>query len=438
MEKLVVASKSEDLVREIEGELGTDFQVFTVNSRKDLDQISLKGYALLILDQDFTETRGIDVLMSAAHMQWCPILVLTTLDDPQFASEALRAGATNYLIKSSDFRRFLKVSVAEGMQRFREREDAKSKLKELQTRISEMEVALGIDKESLEKKEKVTKTEKKRELLTEIGSLLRSGKFVLPAYPRVNELFKEQMEQGASIRDMAIELEQDIGVATRLISVANSARYRGASEVKNVEQAVGRIGLRDTAMFVEMASSRNLFANKDSKFKSMMHDLWNHSLAVGLIARETADQLDLGDPSQYFSMGLFHDIGKVVLVQILSEIEGKEALIGSVTKAETDQLLKTQHGQFGSHMLEKWNFNEKYRQVAGFHESLEEAVNPCTELLVVNFANHLANASGFSQGDPPLVNVKNLPHLKTLGITTEHVDGIKKTVMKLMEERSFS
>jgi len=59
-------------------------------------------------------------------------------------------------------------------------------------------------------------------------------------------------------------------------------------------------------------------------------------------------------------------------------------------------------------------------------------------LLVVNFADHLANASGYSQGDPLLVNVKILPQLVKLDLITERVDSIRRTVAKPMRDRAFT
>ena len=55
---------------------------------------------LVLLDCNFTENNGIDCLMDILSRAHVPVLMVTPLDDPQCAIEAMRLGAGNFVVKT--------------------------------------------------------------------------------------------------------------------------------------------------------------------------------------------------------------------------------------------------------------------------------------------------------------------------------------------------
>jgi HD-like signal output (HDOD) protein/DNA-binding response OmpR family regulator len=438
VDKIIFATRQRELVNALAQQLKGEFEVFTASTRQELSSLSLKSYAALILDQNVNENNGIDILMTVVSVQQLPVLALVEPDDAQYASEALRSGASNYVLKTPGFERFIHISITDAINRFNDQARALEKIRSLENRIADMEVALGIDKDTVEIKEQEVRKEKKKELLTEIGNLLRSGDFSLPGYPMIAANFRKLVEAGATVSQISAELEHDPGIVSRLVSIANSVMYAGVSRITSVEQALSRIGLSDSLIYVEMAQTKSYFAADDKVYKPIMLQLWQHSLACAYAAKETARLLKYGNPSQYFSLGLFHDIGKLVLIRILTELADKEALAANLKPADINKLLQTQHCQFGNYILEVWDMPEIFRQIASWHEAPEEAGEQTKELVLIDFANTLANLSGYAQGDPELINIYNFRATVTLGLEREQVNAIRAEVNKRMEDRAFS
>ena len=88
--------------------------------------------------------------------------------------------------------------------------------------------------------------------------------------------------------------------------------------------------------------------------------------------------------------------------------------------------------------MDVWNMPSIFGQVASWHENPEQAEEPSKELTVIDFANTLVNLSGFSQGDPELVNINNHRATKALALEPEQVNQIRNLVRKTMENRAFS
>lgn len=435
--RLVVASRNEALVREIQGDLGLEFRLLVANAASDIEGAGLDDCQLLLLDQDFTEARAIDVLMRVMQKPDFPVLMLAHPDDPKLISEALRLGAANYLLQGPTFRQHLRLAVDDALTRFRARQEAAEQLRLLQERASRMEVALGIDKESLQRKDTAVRTSRKKELLLAIGEQLRSGRFVLPSYPKIVERFRDRIEAGSPLPVVAAELERDVGIATRLIAIANSPRYRAAAPLRTVEQAMSRIGMRDATQMVEAAANRSLFASANPRLKEALNLIWRHSLATAWVAREIADARDLGDPAEYFSMGLLHDIGKVVLLQVVGDLERQEAL-GALNSSEFGDLLASHHGEFGRRMLERWNFPPRTALVVAQNGMVEQIEDAGIDAWVVGLASTAATAGGFAAArDEPVPALGTLPHLQRTGLGQEALEGILAAVTTRMQQTRF-
>jgi HD-like signal output (HDOD) protein len=139
-------------------------------------------------------------------------------------------------------------------------------------------------------------------------------------------------------------------------------------------------------------------------------------------------------PEEAFTLGLLHDIGKLVLFQAVGELQLKKKIGESIDTEELFKTVDTNHGRFGGALLKRWKFSNEYFQVASYHDFLEEADSISKELLVVHFANLLVKGMGYALKGADEVDVANAESARLLKMNAEMIDHVKERVKTHMEE----
>ena len=247
----------------------------------------------------------------------------------------------------------------------------------------------------------------KSSIIEEIILRFKRGEINLPSLPQISIKFREMTIRGASLQEVGDLLKQDAAISSKLIGVANSVYYRGVVESKTLGQAISRLGLNTTRQYVEAITNRSLYTTKNKKFVEFIEKLWEHSLSCAYASQLVSEVLGLNLPDDAFTLGLLHDIGKLVLLQIFGELETKGQLKEEVDRGELFNALDTHHGKFGSALLKRWQFSSGYVQIAMYHENFEGADPIIKNLLVVHFANLLVKSMGYVLGQQTEIDVED-------------------------------
>lgn len=266
-----------------------------------------------------------------------------------------------------------------------------------------------------------------------INNTLRSGELVLPAMPQIGIKFREMVRNGAEMDEMAVVLKKDVVIASKLIRLANSAIYRGYGKIQNLEQAIGRLGLAETEKMVMAISSHKLFMVEDRRYRELQHNLWLHSLACAHGAEILSQSLERNLAVDPFTAGLFHDIGAFALIHIIAEMEKLGRYEGDLASASIEETVQSFHAQFGAKLLEKWDFDREYIQIAMCHNDLEGAESRTYELLIVHFCNQVAKSLGYAaSGMPEEIALADAPSALNLQLTDEQISDLGKRVQSEM------
>jgi putative nucleotidyltransferase with HDIG domain len=194
-------------------------------------------------------------------------------------------------------------------------------------------------------------------------------------------------------------IERDQLLAVRLLRVANSAVYGGGG-LARLDAAVSRLGSQKLRTLLIDLSARQVFVSKDGRIARAMAGIWEHSVAVALMARDLTALSAGGDADGTYLCGLLHDIGKplvaVMLLEaekILSQEQG-QSWIGS--EAWVEVVNKT-HRAVGVALAEKWQLPADV--ISGIAESgdYDNAARK-SPANYVRFANALAKREGFVVG----------------------------------------
>ena len=289
--------------------------------------------------------------------------------------------------------------------------------------------------EELEQRVKELETlERKRDhIVGNIISTFKRGEITLPSLPQINTKFNEMVGKGANLQDVGDLLKKDAAISSKLISVANSVYYQGETETKNLGYAISRLGLDATKHYVDAICNRTLYTTSNQKFVGLIEKLWEHSLSCAYASETVSEAIKLKLPDDAFTTGLLHDIGKLVLIQVVADLEAQGKLGEEVDIVELLNTLNTHHGRIGATILKKWEFSKGYIQIAMFHDNLEEADPISKELLVVHFANLLVKSMGYDQAQQAEVDVEDAESTRLLKLDPTMIAHVKEQVKGRME-----
>jgi HD-like signal output (HDOD) protein len=259
------------------------------------------------------------------------------------------------------------------------------------------------------------------------------GEIELPPLPRIQNRFYEVMKAGGDLRQIGDLLKQDPAISTRLIRISNSSFYRGISENTTVEQAVNRLGLLATKQTVDALSNRSLYEGAGPKYAQVVEMLWEHSLSCAHACQIICELKGLKLAEDPFTLGLLHDIGKLMLLRVIGELEKGGKGESTSDAEELHATVDAHHGKSGAVLLKKWLFTGVFVQVAELHDHVEHILTPSRELMVVHLGNTIVKSMGYGTPNPDGVQPESLQATSALGFEASIISVIKDQVRERME-----
>ena len=192
---------------------------------------------------------------------------------------------------------------------------------------------------------------------------------ISPVAAKVNQILSSP-ESSAS--DLARVISADPSMSANLLRVVNSPFYGLPQKVGTISQAIVILGYRALR---EIVMGISIMESLGGKAASPAFDpklLWLHSLAVGSAAKQLARRLKLpGEVEIYFTAGLLHDVGKLILANCLPASRDKVARrleAGAISFVAAERATyDTDHGFLGGFLFEKWGLENDLIRVARFH-----------------------------------------------------------------------
>lgn len=231
------------------------------------------------------------------------------------------------------------------------------------------------------------------------GRLLNSARTRIDELPILPEMSQRIIQlcadENSSIQDLARLVSEDPVVASRVIQVANSAYYRGLSEITDITSACARLGMRTVANTAQSIAMNNVFRTSEPRFAETMQVLWRHSVAVAHLSSEIAILLSIPHSEMVYLMGLLHDIGKIALTQAVADAENE----ATKSVRENDELFNELLGRFhclvGLHVGLRWGLPADFIVGIYYHHSPEAAPSETWRRMahVVTLADSIAHVT---------------------------------------------
>lgn len=183
-------------------------------------------------------------------------------------------------------------------------------------------------------------------------------------------------EPRSTARDLHEVIKGDPALSVKVLKVVNSAFYGLPGQVASVDRAIILLGLSAVKNLAIAASIARLFKGKRISEQFSASDLWRHSVAVAVAARDLAKASPhpvLQD--EIFVAGMIHDIGTMVERQAYPD-EFAEAINRCLSTGDSfleceRQIIGADHQAFGVGLTTKWKFPRHLRAAVGFHHNPE-------------------------------------------------------------------
>jgi len=177
--------------------------------------------------------------------------------------------------------------------------------------------------------------------------------FTLPSISRqVIDLVRDPL---ISAVKMAALIENDPVLTSRLLKVVNSAFYGFPRQINSVEHAVVILGNEEVVNLTFSIAVYDVMKNISPKDAQV---LWEHSLLVAHLAQWLGPELESDTKDMLYTLGLLHDLGKIVFLQRGERIGALERASDLNDLAEEESIYGLTHAEMGAFIAERWNLPE--------------------------------------------------------------------------------
>lgn len=246
----------------------------------------------------------------------------------------------------------------------------------------------------------------------------------LPTLPSVvYELNRVINDPMSSTGDVERIMANDMSLTTKVLKLANSAYYAIPGGVSSLQRAIAYIGY-DTINQLALSASIIKALGSSSSGLFDVPGFWKHSLGVAMASEVIAKEVKYRIPSDLFTCGLVHDMGKIALFIVAPEqfaevLAHAKSQVLTLVEAE-DQLEAPRHTHIGFELAVKWRLPYQIQiSIANHHQrdaSLRGGLSQEAGLVVdiVFLSNLLIHALQFG----------NSGHSKVLGLPKDVLDRL--------------
>lgn len=254
-------------------------------------------------------------------------------------------------------------------------------------------------------------------VLNEVYDLIRRGAIDIPPLPTDMQLLMDKINNPNLTIDQIIESLTDPLLVSKVLRICNSPFYGRRSKVDTLHDAVVYMGIKSLMSIVTVNALSGFSPQHADQIEKILH----HSMMVGMIAKQLS--LDMGgNHDQAFVCGLLHDLGRVVMLEMLSKYD--------LDNAKQEQLVSAHHEALGALIAKKWNFSDEIQEVIRYHHEPDKAKNYPQLVQIVYMSNLLA------QNETP--NMENIgqvlaePTMEWSNAFIDHLEELDREIAEIL------
>ncbi|HYM10668.1 MAG TPA: HDOD domain-containing protein [Bryobacterales bacterium] len=225
----------------------------------------------------------------------------------------------------------------------------------------------------------------------------------LPPLPVVlNRVLQLLNDSNASSAQIAAMIEKDAVLSGSVLRCVNSAYYGLQSTVTSIRHAVSMLGFSTVRNLALAFSMRRVLTRSRMPPARLYSRYSQHSLSCAVLCHYLVGYTPVPDADAAFATGLFHDIGKLLmltsfpdlLLKIVEQYQTSDLTYEQVER----EVLQLTHSELSRIVLEKWQLPLCIQQAAEYHHHPDDCPHapdqPITLAHVVQAADLYVNEYG--------------------------------------------
>lgn len=272
-----------------------------------------------------------------------------------------------------------------------------------------------------------------------IEEKIRAMVAALPTLPTVTyQLLKVVNDPDSDADEISKVIKYDPALTANILRAANSAYLGFSKPVSTLADATTRLG---TKWIVQLALSSMVHSNIQKPVRGYGLEgleLWQHSAAVAIMSDALCVQVNVANNGTIYTAGLVHDVGKLVLEQLvgdrLEEIERAVAEDNMSFEQAERHVIGLDHTEAGALILGHWNLPEVIIEAVRWHHDPDAIENPGPAVDIVHIADSLCMMQGIGLGRDGLQYRMCDSSVERLGLNATHIEKATSTLLETLGE----
>jgi HD-like signal output (HDOD) protein len=258
----------------------------------------------------------------------------------------------------------------------------------------------------------------------------------LPSAPAIlSQVLTLLDDPQASLREVGVAIGLDPALSLKVLRLVNSAYYGLRNKVTSIEQAAVLLGAK---VIRNLVLNATVFETLQKGGRPFIRHSVACAVASRVLLRNVCPHVDPAVAEEVFTAGLFHDIGKALLLetypdllQTLCRIMQQENL---PWYAAEQKILGADHAAVAERLIRHWHLPTDLAEAVGAHHKPLDATVPETWLpsQIIQLADAVCHRSGFSAFDVPVpVNCEAI--WQQAGLDASLLDSVQRIFLEHLQ-----
>jgi len=264
------------------------------------------------------------------------------------------------------------------------------------------------------------------EFIEEVKSVISSS---LPsASGIIGEVINTIYDKSSNSQDIAAVIKRDPPLTAKILKVANSAYYGSSTTITSLSRAVVTLGYETIKELVTTVSIVHYFFNSNQHPGADRPGLWLHSVGTAKASQLISENTNIEYPEKAYTLGLLHDIGKILLILSFPDQYAKVTKLAVDKKCQIiiaeRELFNVDHTMIGKTLCDIWGLPEEISMTILSHHDLSLAPEKNPELAqIISLGDFMCRKAQIGNpGDNTLIEPPQTC-FSILGITPEKINA---------------
>ncbi len=232
-------------------------------------------------------------------------------------------------------------------------------------------------------------------------------------------------DEKSTINEVVKVVRYDQALSVDILKIANSSMSAPNRHIGNIRDAIVRLGSGCVLQIVFSKCVKSVMKRPLEQYGYCEDDLWHHSIASAIAAENLVKYVNVKIETISFTAALLHDIGKLLMIQVLPEEKIKE-IMHLITKdhiswaAAEKKLFSFTHADIGAEIAKTWKLPEQIERAIRYHNRLNTVTDPITDC--VRVSNIVARAIGKGIGNEGMSVVVDSDVADRLGLSQDNFE----------------